>query len=341
MEVYNLAYDLLSKHELKPEKGTLQLWLSTRKNSIGLSTTSEKHPGMFSTTGYKLDSIMYSTAMTLEILGGVPIIIGAYFFGPIYFLFSILGVAIGFWVDTLIGKKLNRNNGFLKYIEGKLLINKYNTELKPSDKENNNHVMILFRDNTADHRMDIFLKICLYFIAALKTFFFTFFIIISPMIYIGIAVAYFFIAWIHIKFTGYKMAEDKFRKSLIDDYRKWLREPEKGGDFGDYIFRVPHPDTFKDHSYTPHPFIDSSFKILEKGIDKNILLEKEAHESGKSQKIYIKYRGVILDSEIEKMRDLQQDTISKDLVTIESLKTQFEKLGQPNLIGKPSWQTQR
>lgn len=341
MDVYNLAYDLLSKHVLKPEKGTLQLWLSTRKNSIGLSTTSEKHPGMFSTTGYKLDSIMFSTAMAFEILGGIPIIIGAYFFGPIYFLFSILGVALGFWVDTLIGKKLNRNNGFLKYIEGKLLINKYNIELKPSDKENNNHIMILFRDNVADYRMDIFLKICLYFIAALKTFFFTFFIIISPMIYIGIAVAYFFIAWIHIKFTGYKMAEDKFRKSLVDDYSKWLREPEKGNDFGDYTFRVPHPDDFGSDAYTPHSLIDTNLNMLEKSIDKNILLEREQQGSGKSQKLYLKYRGIILDSEIEKMRDLQQDTASKDLITIESLKTQFEKLGQPNLNGKPSWQTQK
>ncbi len=339
MSTFKVAYDLLSKHELMPDKPSVQSWLSTRKYSIGLTTTDEKHPGVFRTDDYPFDWKMYWTALALEVIGGVPIIFGAFIFGLTPFIIAIIGVTIGFLLDVELAKYLNRNQGYFKYIEGRLLIIRKSKELLSDVTVDEVDKLKRFRDDKRHNRKNTMVKIVLYLIAAFKTFFFIWFIIISPLIYVAIAFGYAFIAWAHIRFTGYKKAEDKFRKNLVNDYNRRLTE--SGDDDGDYKRRVKHHDKFNEDAYTPHTFVDASMKVEDKSIDKNIILNRQKDNSGAiNESIDLRYRSIILDEEIEKMRDKQKENIAKDLVTIECLKTQFEKLPKihiDTLNNKASW----
>ncbi len=199
--------------QFAPSAATLNYWIGTRKDPQMM------FPGLLNTFDVDRDRKMFWTAFALELGSAIPLIIGAFLLdeGLIYPLLALSGTVIGFVFDVRIGILLRRNDIENRLIRAQLKIASI-LGLSPAAVgqlkatiTNANHTII-----------DIVLYVAIYLIAALKIFVMYIFFP-TPLFWVPFGFLYCFIAYIHIKHSGYKIQFDRFKKSLVSDYDAWVK----------------------------------------------------------------------------------------------------------------------
>lgn len=202
--------------QFSPSPSTLNNWVATRKNP------QMKFPGLLHTHNPEFDSRMYWLAFGIEIGGAIPIVIGAYHFfdGALFFpIMFLLGALLGFFLDMRIGVFLRRNDVKNRLNLAQLKI-QHILGLSPA-------AIGLLKMELGDRNqkiVDVLLIVALSLIALIKTVSFAYFFGGALGISISIGFMYFFIVYVHVKHTGYKIMNDRFKKSLVNDYNTWVTD---------------------------------------------------------------------------------------------------------------------
>jgi hypothetical protein len=200
--------------QFSPSPSTLNNWVATRKNP------QMKFPGLLHTHNPEFDSRMYWLAFALELGGVVPSVVGVYklYDGALFYpLMLIVGAVLGFFIDRQIGIYLRRNDVKNRLNLAQLKI-QHILGLSPS-------AIGLLKMELGDRNqkiVDLLLIGALSLIALIKILPIAFVFRGALGITITMGLIYFFIVYVHVKHTGYKTMNDRFIKSLINDYDTWV-----------------------------------------------------------------------------------------------------------------------
>jgi hypothetical protein len=216
------------KLNFRPSESTLNYWLKTRKGSTNLLSDRQSR-GLLSTVGYDFDSLMFVIALICEIVGIIVLVDSGRSLGEALFAqLAIIGAVALFLLDLFLAFMYHRKEGKRNYHLKKLeIIHLESSELDANAKRRRKE------EDVRKNRPNIFWAILIVLIAIVKLVTVVF---LGTFTHVAFYVFFVFmfgiIAYIHIKHTGYFLAEFFLSNSLpipflrgkiYKDYDKWKK----------------------------------------------------------------------------------------------------------------------
>jgi hypothetical protein len=309
-----------NRFEFKPSPETLEKWSSTRKSPYKIGKT--ELPGYFQTSGYSTDSVWVALVGGIELLAILTTLMGGLSKGGIWLLISIIG-ALGFVVLDYFGARLHHiKKGFkrktinnMRVAEDSGVREGLAYELKKTE--------ILPMSGVFFILFCAFLKVAAVFLLVAVGLHLT---VIFTLLYV-VAI------YIHLKHTGYWLAERTVIKLIKKNHKEWAKNKIIESNVAKNQDRETNDNNIKKADWIFETSEELSLQNNTNGSEKihfiSFIKEKNGNGQAKKYEYGIYTNGILIDEDITELAK-GQTTEMKEVIALACLNTQLQLTSNNN-----------